>query len=153
MHNARRSAAFWIIVVFLAVSIVLMLAGQTMAVFNYDLAVRLGLQESLQQVGDFGVRVNRAFGASDNIVYVPLMIVSLIGLFMKKRWSLLTTAAFAGVSAYWTSTIGSMLLFLPGAPGYSFAPGLEIWLFVGVYFVFGVWALIYLAFRGNDLIR
>ena len=56
MANARRPIAFWIIVSFLAISILLMLIGQTMAVFNYDLAVRLGLQESPGQVSEFGVQ-------------------------------------------------------------------------------------------------
>jgi hypothetical protein len=32
-------------------------------------------------------------GAGDTVVYVPLMLVSLAGLFLRKRWSLLTTAA------------------------------------------------------------
>lgn len=32
--------------------------------------------------------MNRAFGASDTMIYIPLIIVSLIGLFSKKRWSL-----------------------------------------------------------------
>ncbi len=45
MTSAGRSPGFWIVIVFLAVSIVLMLVGQTLSVFNYDLAVSMGLQE------------------------------------------------------------------------------------------------------------
>ena len=130
-----------------------MLIGQTMAVFNYDLAVRLGLQESLSQVGEFGVQINRAFGAGDTVVYVPLMLVSLVGLFLRKRWSLLTTAAVAGVSAYWSVTILFTLLFLRGVPGYEYTPGLEIWIFVISYAILGVLGLFYLSFRGDTLLR
>jgi len=50
MPNARRPIAFWIIVVFLSISIILMLMGQTIAVFNYDFTARLGLQESVEEV-------------------------------------------------------------------------------------------------------
>lgn len=139
-------------VVFLLVSILLMLTGQTMAVFNYDLAVSMGLQESPAQVGGFGVQVNRAFGAGDTVVYMPLMVVSLVGLFLNKRWSLLTTAAVAGVSAYWSVTIAFMFLFLPGAPGYDYVPGPGIWFFVAAYMVFGIWGLFYLLVRGEALI-
>jgi hypothetical protein len=153
MPSARRPIGFWIIVVFLAVSIILMLMGQTMAVFNYDLAVRLGLQESLGQVGEFGVQVNRAFGAGDTVVYIPLMVVSLAGLLLKKRWSLLTTAAVVGVSAYWSVTVSFMLAFLPGVSGYSLVPAPEYWLFIGAYIVFGAWGLLYLIFRGDALLR
>ncbi|MBT3225982.1 MAG: hypothetical protein HOK67_26280 [Deltaproteobacteria bacterium] len=153
MPGKNRPVAFWIFTIFLALSIVLMLMGQAMSVFNYDLTVRLGLQESVQQVSAYGVQVNRAFGSGDTVVYIPLLIVSLIGLCRKKRWSLLTSAATAGVSAYWSLTIFFMFLFLPGTQGYNYIPGPEIWIFVGAYTIFGVWGLFYLIFRGDALIQ
>lgn len=149
----RRPPVFWFIFVFLALSIVLLLLGQTMSVLDYDLTVRLGLQESPEQVGAHGVQVNRAFGAGDTVVYIPLMVASLAGLWLKKRWSLLTTAAVAGISAYWTATIGFMLAFLPGTTGYDYVPPPGIWLFVGAYMLFGVWCLVYLLVRGESLLR
>jgi len=153
MTIAGRSIGFWFIVVFLAVSIALMLAGQTMAVFDYGLAERLGLQEKAEEMTDFGVEVNRAFGAADTVVYVPLMVVSLVGLWLRKRWSLLTTAAFCGASAYWTATVSFLLAFLPGVCGYSNVPGPEIWLFIGTYMFAGVFGLIFLIRRGDELLR
>jgi hypothetical protein len=153
MTSSGRSIGFWVIVVFLATSILLMLMGQTMAVFNYDLAVRWGLQERPEDMTDFGVQVNRAFGAADTIVYVPLMLISLVGLILRKRWSLLITAAFFGASAYWTATVAFMLLFLPGVAGYSNVPGPEIWLFIGTYMVVGVLGLLYIVLRGDELLR
>jgi len=148
----QRPWTFRLIAAFLTVSILLMLAGQTMSVFDYDLTVRLGLQESLGEVGEHGVQVNRAFGAGDTIVYIPLMVASLIGLWRRKRWALLTTAAVFGVSAYWSVTITSMLAFLPGVPGYTLRPGAGLWLFVGAYAVIGVWGLFYLMLRGDALV-
>ena len=153
MPCARRPIAFWIIAIFLLLSILIMLIGQTMAVFHYDLAVRLGLQESLAQVGEFGVQVNRAFGAGDTVVYIPLMAVSVIGLLLKRRWSLLTTAAVLGVSAYWSVTISFLLVFSPGTSGYSLVPGPGYWLFLGSYAVFAIWGLLYLIFREDALLR
>jgi len=131
----------------------LLLLGQTLSVFRYDLTVSLGLQESSDEVGESGVQVNRAFGAADTVVYIPLIVASLVGLWRKKRWSLLTTAAVAGVSAYWTVTVGCIMTFLTGIDGYSYVPGIEIWLFVGAYMLFGVWCLGYLVFRGETLLQ
>jgi hypothetical protein len=149
----KHPIAFWIVVIILALSIILMLMGQTMAVFDYELAVHLGLQESVDQVSEFGVQINRAFGAGDTLVYVPLMLISLIGLFLRKRWSLLVTAAVAGVSAYWSITIIFTLLFLRGVPGYAYSSGLEIWLFVIAYAIIGVLGLFYLILRGDELLH
>ena len=153
MTSTGRSIGFWVIVVFLAVSVGLMLVGQTLGVFNYELAARMGLQEKPEEMTDFGVQVNRAFGAADTVVYIPLMVVSMIGLWLRKRWSLLTTAAFFGVSAYWTATVTFIFLFLPGVEGYSNVPGPEIWLFIGTYMFAGVLGLLYIVFRGEELIR
>lgn len=153
MAEARRPVAFWLITVFLAVSVALLLLGQTMSVLDYDLTVRLGLQESREQVGAHGVQVNRAFGAGDTVVYIPLMVASLAGLWLRRRWALLTTAAVAGISVYWTAVVGSMLAFLPGTPGYDYAAPLSIWLFVGAYALFGIWCLVYLLSRGDALIQ
>jgi hypothetical protein len=124
-----------------------------MSVFNYDLTVKWGLQESLADVGEFGVQVNRSIGASDTIVYVPLLLASLIGLLKKKRWSLLITAATAGVSANWSTTILFIFLFSPGSQGYNYNPPVDIWIFVLAYLVFGVWGLAYLLIRGERLIK
>ena len=153
MSQEKRPVAYWIFVTFLAISIFMMLIGQTLSVFDYDLTVRMGLQESPADVGEFGVQVNRSFGASDTIIYVPLLLASLIGLLKKKRWSLLVTAATAGVSAYWSATILFIFLFSPGSQGYNYNPPIDIWIFVLAYLVFGVWGLSYLLFRGEKLIQ
>jgi hypothetical protein len=129
------------------------MAGQMVAVFDYELSVQLDLQESVDQVSEFGVQVNRAFGAGDTVIYIPHIMASLIGLIRRRRWALLTTAAVTGISAYWSVTAIFLFLFLPGTPGYSYVPDPTIWMFVGAYTVFGVWGLLYLFIRGDALLQ
>jgi hypothetical protein len=152
MASGKRPISFWVITVFLIASIVLLLLGQTMAIFNYEFAVKLGLQEDVKEVSEFGVQINRAFGAGDTFVYIPLMAISLVGLFLKRRWSLVTTAAVMGISAYWATTVVFMLFFLPGVPNYHLVPGPEYWLSIGAYIIIGVWGIMYLIFRGDNII-
>ena len=148
----RRTPAFWIMASFLAISIPLMLAGQTLSVFDYELTTRLGLQEARDQVGAYGVQFNKAFAVADTVVYLPLIVLSLSGLITRKRWALFTTAAFAGASIYWTVTIAAAFRLLPEVESYVYQPPFQIWLFVVVYFLFGVWALAYLIWRGERLL-
>ena len=152
MPNEKRPVAYWIICSFLALSVILFLLGQTTSLFAYDFAVRIGLQESVEEVSEFGVEVNRAFGAGDTLILIPLMIVSMVGLVLKKRWALLATAGAMGISAYWAVTVAAMFVFLPGAPGYQLVPGPEYWLFLGAHIAFGIWGLPYLALRGDRLL-
>lgn len=153
MIETRRPMTFWFIFICIAISVVLFLVGQTLGVFDYELAVRLGFQESEVQVGPHGVQVNRAFGVGDTLVCIPLMIATLVGLWQRRRWALLTAAAIAGISVYWTTVVFSMLVFLPGTPGYQYAPPPGIWLFTGTYLIFGIGSLIVLIMRGEILIQ
>ncbi len=152
MINAKRSISFWVVMVFLAVSMVLLIMGQAMALFNYDFAVSLGLQEDVKEVGEYGVQLNRAFGAGDTFIYIPLIALSIAGLLLKKRWALITTAAVMGISAYWATTVAFMLWFLIDVPDYSFIPGPEYWIIIAAYILFGVWGVVYLIFRGDRII-
>jgi hypothetical protein len=149
----KRPIAFWIISVFLALSAIVLVLGQTTSLFAYDFAVRLGLQESVGEVTAYGVEVNRAFGAGDTMIYVPLILVSLVGLSLRKRWALITTAAVMGISAYWSLTLTAMLMFLRDVPGYRLVPGLEYWVSLGTFLVFGIWGIIYLVLRGDRLLQ
>ena len=149
----KRPITFWIISVFLALSAIVLVLGQTTSLFAYDFAVRLGLQESVGEVTAYGVEVNRAFGAGDTMIYVPLILVSLVGLSLRKRWALITTAAVMGISAYWSLTLTAMLMFLRDVPGYRLVPGLEYWVSLGTFLVFGIWGIIYLVLRGDRLLQ
>ena len=153
MDPATRSLSFWLITIFLLVSAVLLLCGQTMAVFDYELAVRLGLQEDVGEISEFGVQINRGFGAGDTVVYLPLMIVSVIGLVQRRKWALITTAAVMGISVYWAATAAFMFVFLEGVPGYAFVPPTGYWLAIMLFFSFGLWGLGYIMLRGEKLVQ
>ncbi len=147
-----RPVAFWIIVVFLVLSFIMLLLGQIMALIDYDSAAQLGLQESREAISEYGMQVNRGFAAGDTLVYATLTGASVIGLLLRKRWALLTTGAVMGISAYWPVVSVFMLIFLRGVPGYTLVPGLEMWLVMAIYFAFGVWGLFYLILRGDRLV-
>lgn len=151
MNGNIRPTAFWVISVFLSLSLVFLLLGQTSAIFTYDWAVSLGLQESVEDVSAHGVEVNRAFGVGDTVVYVPLVALSLFGLVRRKRWSIPVTGAVMGISAYWASTILAMLLLLPGTADFNLVPGAAYWVILGTYIVMGIWGIIYLSVRGDRL--
>lgn len=152
MLTSKRHISFWIIMVYLIMTLLLLISGQTMAIVDYDLAVSLGLQESANEVSAYGVEVNRAFGASDTFIYVPLTIISIIGLILKRRWAMPVTAAVMGISAYWATTIGFMLFFLEDVKTYQLEPGIEYWVVITFYALSGIAGLLYIACCSDRLI-
>jgi len=148
----KRPVAFWGICSFLIISLAMLLIGQTSAIFAYDFAVSLGLQESVEEVTEYGVEVNRAFGVGDTVVYVPLIVIALVGVIRRRRWALPVTGAVMGISAYWATTISSMLGFLPGTPGYNLSPGFAYWVVLGAFIGVGIWGVVYVSVRGDRLV-
>ncbi len=152
MQPQNRPLAFWLIMAYLVFDLVFFLVGQTTSLFAYDFTVRMGLQESVDAVGEYGVQVNRSFGLSDTVIGIPLMLLSLVGLLKRKPWALSTLAAFMGISIYWPVYCTGLFLFLKGVPGYSLAPGAGYGLVLGMHAAFGIWILGYLMFRGEKLV-
>ena len=60
--------AFWVVIVFMLLPVVLLVLGQTMAVFNDEFAVSLRMQEDIKEISEFGVQLNRSFGNSDTLI-------------------------------------------------------------------------------------
>lgn len=152
MENAKSPLAYWAMVGFLALSTVLMLIAQTTPVFDYDLAVRLGFQAGADRITEYGVHVMRAFCVADTLVFIPLTLLALVGLLLKKHWSLYAIASTSGLSIYWVVAYGFMVNGLHGMPGYQHVLAMPDWVVMGSYVAFGVWSLLYLIFRAERLI-
>jgi hypothetical protein len=152
MEAPKRPFAFWVILAYLVFDFFFFLIGQTASLFAYDFTVRMGLQESAQAVGEYGVQVNRAFGLSDTVIGIPLILISLVGLYRRKRWALATVAAFMGISIYWPVFCTGLFLFLKGVPGYSLVPETGYGIILALHAVFGLWILGYLMLRAGNLV-
>ena len=80
---------------------ILLLIGQTLALFDYNLTVELGLQESVNEVGKVGVAYAKGFGFGDTVIYLPLLVTGIIGLLKNKNWGLFSMFGALAITAYW----------------------------------------------------
>jgi hypothetical protein len=140
---------YWIVIVLQLFSIVIFFLGHTLCFFFYDLTVRMGLQEDVEEVGDALVQVHRSFGAADTIFYLPLLISSVLGLVQKRRKpSLICTAASAGIHSYW-SLVAFFIFFLESVNSDTvvdwnyYVPVLS-YMYDVFYFVYGIGVLSFL---------
>jgi hypothetical protein len=96
-----RSIGFWILFGVGCLLALLLLFGQTLAVFNYDLTVAWGLQESEAEVGKVGIAYAKGFGFGDTLIYLPLLLAGLAGLAGKKKWAIFPMFGALAITAYW----------------------------------------------------
>ena len=79
----------------------MLLAGQTLGVVNYDLAVSIGMQESANEIGEIGIAFAKGFGFADTLVYIPLFLFGMIGLLNGKSWGKYLMFGALAISVYW----------------------------------------------------
>ncbi|NNL15256.1 MAG: hypothetical protein HKO81_01280 [Flavobacteriaceae bacterium] len=99
--NEYKGRGFWILISMASLLVLMLLAGQTLGVFNYDLAVSIGMQESENEIGKIGIAFAKGFGFADTVIYIPLFVIGIIGLLKNKRWGKYTMFGALAISVYW----------------------------------------------------
>ena len=139
----KRPIGFWVIVCISVVLLAILIFGQMMAFINYDFTVSLGLQESKTMVGPMGVAFNKSFGVGDTIIYIPLLLCGLVGLFLRKVWGLFFMAGGFAITAYWPIVCIFFIFFAKGAPGFMFAKFLAYAIGLTLVSLYGLWGFWY----------
>jgi hypothetical protein len=151
----KKSGAvgFWILMVIGMLILVVLFLGQTMSFINYEFTVVMGLQESVDVIGEMGVAVNKGFGVGDTIIYIPLLTMGIIGLWIRKEWGIITMAAALGLTAYWPMVVLFTLIFAKGSPGFNFINYPSYAVVLTLITVYGIWGLVYLITRRQVLVK
>lgn len=82
--NRKNDIGFWLLILVGMLLAIMLLVGQTLALFNYELAIELGLQETEAEVGKVGIGFAKGFAFADTVFYLPILIVGIIGLLKDK---------------------------------------------------------------------
>lgn len=151
--TGRRPIGFWILTILGIFILVLLLIGQMMSFINYEFTVSIGLQESVDVVGEMGVAVNKGFGVGDTIIYIPLLLIGLVGLWIRKRWGIYAMAGALGITAYWPMVAIFILLFARGTPGFNFTKYTFYSILLTAFTVYGVWGILYLYKNREILVK
>ena len=140
----RRPIGFWVLMILGMLFSVMLLLGQTMSFINYDFTVSIGLQESKDVVSEMGVAINKGFGVGDTIIYLPLLVIGIVGLWLRKKWGLFAVVGALGITAYWPMVCLFFLIFAKGTPGYNFTSFTSYIIMLTAFTVYGLWGLWYL---------
>ena len=149
----KRTIGYWIIIIVGILFLFFLILGQTMSFINYDLTVSLGLQESKEIVGEMGVAVNKGFGVGDTIIYLPILIVGIVGLWLKRMWGIFAMAGALAITAYWPMVTIFLLLFARGTPGFNFTNFTSYGILLIAFTIYGIWGLWYLYSHRKRLIN
>ena len=143
-EDKNKDLGFWILILIASVLVIMLLAGQTLGVFNYDLAVSIGMQESEEEIGKIGIAFAKGFGFADTVIYIPLFLLGIIGLIKNKRWGKYTMFGALAISVYWP-LVHLYAIFIDKI-SISLHPEKYIYypIILSLIIIYGLWGMLYL---------
>ncbi len=142
--KSKRKPGFWVLFIFSLFMLIMILLGQTMSFIDYDFTVSLGLQESKDIVGGFVVAFNKGLGIGDTIIYLPLLIFGLYGMWYSKKWGEYAMSGAMAITAYWPVVNISLLYFAKGEKGFFFTNFLFYTILLISIAIIGLWGFLYI---------
>lgn len=135
-----RSAGFFLLHVPGWLLLIYLVYAQGISAFDYELGVRMGTQESAQQITEVGVAFWYGFAFSDLAIYIPLLAAGLAGNWMNERWSVVPLAAALGITVYWPVVVLAAAIDARDASGWMIDES-QYWAVLPAITIWGLWGL------------
>ena len=148
----RKNTSYWILI---SVSILLtffLLIGQTYSLINYDSAVKHGLQESVEEIGNVGIAFAKGFAFGDTLIYIPLLIVGITGFLKKKKWGFFSLFGSLAISVYWPLVHLYAIFIERDAINLASEKYISYPIVLSLIIIYGIWGMIYLYKNQKSLI-
>lgn len=135
-----RRPGFWWLQIPGWILLVYLLYAQAIPAFDYELGVRMGTQESAQQITEVGAAFWYGFAFSDLVVYIPLLGAGLIGHRFEYPWWRVIFGAALGITMYWPIVVLAAAVDARDASGWAVdetaywvvLPAIVAWAFWGL---------------------
>ncbi len=149
--NNRRGIKYWILITLSIVLTLLLLAGQTFCLINYDATVSLGLQESVEEVTELGIAWAKGFALGDTLAYIPLLIAGIVGLLKRKKWGFYSMFGSLAISIYWPIVNLSAMFIGKNAMALNPDKYVSFSIILPLITIYGLWGMWYLYNHQNEL--
>ncbi len=136
-----RGRTWWLLQATGWLFLVYLTYAQLIPVFDYQLGVEMGTQESVEQVTEVGVAYWKGFAFGDLVIYAPLHLAGLIGHLLRRRWGRVALAAALGITVYWPIVSLAALHSARGVEGWALGSPIKFWIVLPIITLWGVWGL------------
>ena len=123
--------------------------AQAIPAFDYELGVRMGTQESAQNITEVGAAFWYGFAVSDLVVYVPLLCAGLIGHRLGRPWWRVIFGAALGITVYWPVVCLAAVVDARGAAGWH-VDERAYWVVLPTIVVWALWGLLAVARNARE---
>jgi len=133
----------WILLAYLMIA-------QGLPALSYDLGVSMGSQEPAEAITEVGTAFFYGFAFADLVVYIPLLLIGLIGHLRGTRWGRVSLIAALGITVYWPVVCLATVVDAREAAGWAIASEVQFWIVLPAIAAWGAWGLIAVARETQD---
>jgi hypothetical protein len=123
--------------------------AQAIPAFDYELGVRMGTQESAENITEVGAAFWYGFAFADLVVYIPLLAAGLVGYWLGQRWARAIFGAALGITIYWPTVVLAAAVDARDAAGWTVDEA-AYWLVLPIIALWALWGLLLVARRADS---
>lgn len=116
---ALRHSGFWMVQIPGWLLFVYLVYAQAIPAFDYELGVRMGTQESAEQITEVGKAFWYGFAFADLVVYLPLLAAGLVGHRLNRQWHRAVLGGALGITVYWPIVVLAAAINARNATGWA----------------------------------
>jgi hypothetical protein len=140
-NEQQQGFRFWSVQVPGWLLLLYLVVAQGIAALDYGLGVAMGTQESADTITDVGTAFWYGFAFGDLLVYIPLLLVGLVGHLRAARWGRAMLAAALGVTIYWPVVCLAAVVRARDAAGWDLPGEAAYWAVLPPIALWGLWGL------------
>lgn len=115
--------------------------AQGIAAFGYELGVRMGTQEPAETITEVGTAFFYGFALADLLIYIPILMLGLIGHIRSTPRGRIVFAAGLGITVYWPVVCLITVVDARDASGWSLVDETAYWIVLPLIALWGLWGL------------
>ena len=138
----KKGFAFWVIQVPGWFLLIYLIYAQGISAFSYDIGVAMGTQEPVGKITEVGAAFWYGFASGDLLIYIPILLIGLIGHLRLQQWGRICMAAALGITIYWPVVCLSALVDARNANGWNLGNETPYWIVLPLITAWGLWGLV-----------
>lgn len=140
----KRGRSFWFVQIPGWVLLLYLVIAQGISAISYEAGVAMGSQESAQIISEVGAAFWYGFAFSDLVIYIPVLLLGLMGHIANKGWGSVLLAASFGITVYWPIVCLAAIVSARNADGWNLGSELSYWIVLPAIAAWGAWGLLHL---------
>ena len=144
-RTRKRGPRFWAVQVPGWLLVIYLIYAQGISAFDYQLGVTMGTQEPAEAITEVGAAFWYGFAFGDLLIYIPILLVGLIGHLRGSYWGRITLAAALGITVYWPIVSLAALVDARDAAGWHVSSETPYWvvcLLIAAWGAVGLWLIL-----------